>query len=62
MFLYKSKGDQKRVSINLFCMSYNVTYTVFYESYKNPQRKVVSVECNSIPVSSDEEEFCQHRI
>ena len=47
-FLYKTKGEPKGVSINSFCISNNIPYTVFYDWFKKTQKKIVPVEVEGI--------------
>ena len=46
-FLYKT--ELKGVSINSFCISYNIPYTAFYDWFKKTQKKIVLVEVEGIP-------------
>lgn len=55
-FLYKTEGEPKGVSINSFCVSNNVPYTVFYDWYKKPQKKAVPVEMVDVPTTAEKEE------
>ena len=56
-FLYKTEGEPKGISINSFCVTNNVPYTVFYDWYKKTQKKAVPVEVVGVPVSSEKEEL-----
>ena len=47
-FLYKTEGEPKGVSINSFCISNNIPYTVFHDWFKKTQKKVVPVEVDGI--------------
>ena len=58
-FLYKTEGEPKGISINSFCVTNNVPYTVFYDWYKKTQKKAVPVEVVGVPVSSEKEEPSQ---
>lgn len=58
-FLYKTEGEPKGVSINSFCVSNNVPYTVFNDWYRKTQKKAVPVEVVGIPTSAEKEELCQ---
>lgn len=59
MVFYKTWGETKGVSINSFCVSNNVLYTVFYDWYKKTQKKAVPVEVVGIPTSAEKEEPVQ---
>lgn len=38
-----------RSSINSFCISNNIPYTVFYDWFKKIQKKIVPIEVEGIP-------------
>ena len=58
-FLFKTEGEPKGVSINSFCVSNNVPYTVFYDWYKKTQKKAVPVEVVGVPTATEHEEPSQ---
>lgn len=58
-FLYKTEGEPKGISINSFCVSNNVPYTVFYDWYKKTQKKAVPVEVVGVPTATEQEEPSQ---
>ena len=47
-FLYRTEGEPKGISINLFCISNNISYTAFYVWFKKTQKKIVPVEVEDI--------------
>ena len=58
-FLYKTEGEPKGISINSFCVTNNVPYTVFYDWYKKTQKKAVPVEVVGVPTATEHEEPSQ---
>ena len=61
-FLYKTEGEPKGTSINQFCVSNNVPYTVFNDWYRKTQKKAVPVEVVGMPTSAEIKEPCQTTI
>ena len=58
-FLYKTEGEPKGISINSFCVTNNVPYTVFYDWYKKTQKKAVPFEVVGVPTATEHEEPSQ---
>lgn len=54
-FQYQTEAMPKGISIEQFCSRNKVPYNIFYKWYKDTRNKIVEVEVDGLPTSSQEE-------